>query len=80
MDETGSGKTITVHLEKERETLELPYCRTVLQLLDKLRLRPTECLVIREPAEQGQKRSLLTHDLHIERNAVLTIRKVASSG
>ena len=80
MEKTRPGKTITVHMEKERQTLELPYCKTVLQLLGRLNLRPTDCLVIREPMEQGQKRSLLTHDLRIEQNAILTIRKVTSSG
>ena len=80
MKGTRPGETITVHMEKERKTLELPYCKTVLQLLARLNLRPTECLVIREPTGQNRKRSLLTHDLSIEQNVVLTIRKVASSG
>ena len=82
MEETKS--TITLRLEPENQTLEIPRPKTVIQLLHRLNLRPTSCLVIREPgrdplAESGE-RALLTPDLKIFPGDVITVRKVTSSG
>lgn len=41
---------ITVFLEPDNKRLDVPRPRTVLQMLNKLGLRPTACLVIRHPA------------------------------
>lgn len=81
---------ITVFLEPEGAALRLPRPKTVQQLLNRLKLRPTACLVIRHPAserpeaepspENARGGTLLTHDLPIQKDDVLTVRKVASSG
>lgn len=69
--------TITLRLEPENQTIEAPRPKTVLQLLHRLNMRPTSCLVIRD---KDGERSLLTPDLKIERGDVITVRKVTSSG
>lgn len=75
MDENKA--TITLRLEPENQTLEVPRPKTVLQLLNRLNMRPTSCLVIRE---KDGERTLLTPDLKLERGDVVTVRKVTSSG
>lgn len=68
---------ITLRLEPENTVLEIARPKTVLQLLNRLGLRPTACLVIRET--EGE-RSLLTPDLRLYPGDVITVRKVTSSG
>lgn len=70
--------TITLRLEPENTAQEVPRPKTVQQLLNRLGLRPTSCLVIRDEAS-GQ-RSLLTPDLHLYNGDTITVRKVTSSG
>lgn len=48
------GPCVTVFLEPENKRLVLPRPRTVLQMLNKLGLRPTACLVIRHPQLDGE--------------------------
>lgn len=72
-----NGPTITLRLEPENQTLEIARPKTVLQLLNRLNMRPVSCLVIRD---DGGRRALLTPDLKIERGDVITVRKVTSSG
>ena len=70
--------TITLRLEPENEQSEVPRPKTVQQLLNRLGLRSTGCLVIRD--EATGKRTLLTPDLRLENGDVITVRKVTSSG
>lgn len=72
--------TITLRLEPENQVMELPRPKTVLQLLNRLSIRPGSCLVIREPAQAGGRRDLLTPDLKLETGDTITVRKVTSSG
>lgn len=72
--------TITLRMEPENEVLEYPRPKTVLQLLNRLNMRHTSCLVIREPGDEGGERSLLTPDLKVLPGDVITVRKVTSSG
>lgn len=72
--------TITLRLEPEQQTLEVPRPKTVLQLLNRLGLRPTSCLVILEAREAGDERRLLTPDLKLSPGDSVTVRKVTSSG
>lgn len=72
--------TINLRLEPENQTLEVPRPKTVIQLLNRLNLRPTSCLVIREPRGDAHERTLLTPDLNIFPGDFITVRKVTSSG
>jgi sulfur carrier protein len=86
IEELGKGQRntvkagITLRLEPENYEMTMDRPKTVLQLLNRLGSKPTVCLVIREPREPGQKRLLLTPDLTIAPNDVITVRKVTSSG
>lgn len=79
-DQKRQPAQITLRLEPENKILSMDRPKTVLQLLNRLQLRPAACLVIREPQEEGEKRTLLTPDLHIMPNETITVRKVTSSG
>lgn len=71
---------ITLRLEPENKTMSVDRPKTVLQLLHRLQLRHTACLVIREPVLEGEKRALLTPDQRILPGESITVRKVTSSG
>ncbi len=64
---------IVVTIEPEGKSFEAPQARTVLQLLNRLGLRTTKTLVIRD----GR---LLTPDLHLCDGDAVTLRKVGSKG
>ena len=64
---------ITVHLEPKGNTVELHDLRTALGLLNRLKLRPTMALVIRD----GQ---LLTPDRPLFHGDEITVRTVTSAG
>ncbi len=64
---------ITVLLQPEGKTFDMPRPKTVLQLLHRLDIRPGSALVIREG-------SLLTPDRAILPGESLTVRVVTSSG
>lgn len=64
---------IIVHIEPDNETLEFRSLNTVLQLLNRLQLRSTQALVIRD----GQ---LLTADLKLGRDDEIIVKKVISAG
>ena len=65
--------TITLVLEPEGDTRTMERPKTVLQLLNRLKIRQGTALVIRD----GQ---LLTPDRRIEVNDVITVRGVVSRG
>ena len=65
--------TISVTLEPQGKTLDMPRLKTVRQLLQKLALRQGTVLVIRDGG-------LLTHDREIRPGDAITIRTVVSSG
>ncbi len=64
---------ITVHLEPQGKSLELPRPKTVWQLMNRLGLKPCSALIIREGG-------LLTRDREILPGDVITVRSVVSSG
>jgi len=64
---------VTVRLEPEGEELHLEKATSVMQVLKKLGLKPTQALVIRD---QG----LLTYDVAVKPGDTLTIRRVTSRG
>ena len=64
---------ITVRIEPDGEVREFPSLNTVLQLLNKLSLFPTQALVIRG----GE---LLTPDRKLKQGDGIVVRKVVSSG
>ncbi len=64
---------ITVHLEPDGKVLELHNTRSVLAALNKLKLRPTMAIVVRD----GE---LLTADRKLKMDDVLMVRKVTSAG
>jgi sulfur carrier protein len=64
---------ITVDVQPENETLEFGSLNTVLQLLNRLDLRPTEALVIRDG-------KLLTADRKLHQGDALVVKKVISAG
>lgn len=64
---------ITVRIEPGGEEKTFERLNTVLQLLNRLGLRPTEALVIRD----GR---MLTPDLKLRRDDVITVRVVVSAG
>ncbi len=64
---------ITVRLEPEGTELTYPSINTVLQLLNKLKLRPTAALVIRDGG-------LLTPDLRLYSGDEITVWMVGSRG
>ena len=64
---------ISVSIEPDGEVREFPSLNTVLQLLNKLNLTPTQALVIR----QG---GLLTPDRKLAQGDEILVRRVVSSG
>lgn len=64
---------ITVNIEPEGKSTTLYKTRTVIALLNKLDLRPTMALVIRN----GE---LLTPDVKLFHGDVITVKKVISAG
>ncbi|QGY40139.1 hypothetical protein GM415_08365 [Pseudodesulfovibrio cashew] len=64
---------ITVHLEPEGEVVELHNTKSVLAVLNRLNLRSTMAIVVRD----GE---LLTPDRKLHMNDVLMVRKVTSAG
>lgn len=73
-------KTITVFLEPDMKELVIPWPKTVLHLLKRFNLRPTDCLVIHHGQTADEKPFLLTPDLNISPWVKITLRKVISSG
>ena len=73
MEKNWSPPTITVLMQPEEKTMELPRPKTVLQLLGRLGIRRGSALVIREGG-------LLTPDREILPGDHITIRTVTSSG
>jgi sulfur carrier protein len=64
---------ITVNLEPDNEVVELHGVKTVLAVLNRLKLRSTMAIVVRE----GQ---LLTPDRRLASGDTLMVRKVTSAG
>jgi len=64
---------VTVHLEPEGEVIELRRIRSVLAVLNRLKLRSTMAIVVRD----GE---LLTADRKLHMNDMLMVRKVTSAG
>ncbi|SKA88387.1 sulfur carrier protein [Paucidesulfovibrio gracilis DSM 16080] len=64
---------ITVEVQPENEILEFGKLNTVLQLLNRLQLRSTQALIIRE----GQ---LLTADRRLHHGDRIIVKKVISAG
>lgn len=64
---------ITIRIEPEGTELSYPRINTVLQLLNKLKLRPTAALVIRDGG-------LLTPDLRLYPGDDITVWLVGSRG
>ena len=73
MPEQNNYHQITVILEPENQTRILPRPKSVTQLLNRLQLRPTEVLVIRNGG-------LLTPDREILPGETITLRSVVSRG
>lgn len=71
---------ITLNLEPENTTASIPRPKTVQQLLNRLGIKSSACLVIKEPGPGNTERTLLTPDLRIYPDDVITVRKVTSSG
>ncbi|MFP4071691.1 MAG: hypothetical protein ACLFTB_06545 [Desulfovibrionales bacterium] len=64
---------VEIHLEPDEKTVQFDRLNTVLQLLNKLNLRPTSALIIRD----GE---LLTPDQRIHSGDRITVRQVTSRG
>ncbi|WP_285907509.1 hypothetical protein [Pseudodesulfovibrio pelocollis] len=64
---------ITIHLEPDNEVIELHGTKTVLAVLNRLKLRSTMAIVARD----GQ---LLTPDRRLNPGETLMVRKVTSAG
>lgn len=64
---------ITVNLEPDGEVIELHKTRSVLAALNKLKLRPTMAIVVRD----GE---LLTADRKLKMGDTIMVRKVTSAG
>ncbi len=64
---------ITLNIEPEGLRSEAPQANTVLQLLNRMGLRPSRTLVIRD----GR---LLTPDQRLHHGDAITLRKVGSKG
>lgn len=64
---------ITVHLEPDGEIVELHKTRSVIAVLNKLNLRSTMAIVVRD----GE---LLTPDRKLTQGDTLMVRKVTSAG
>lgn len=64
---------INVRLEPDGKDLEFHGLKTVLGLLNKLGLRPTMALVIRDGG-------LLTSDIRLKKGDEILVRKVTSAG
>lgn len=73
MTEEKTPPTITVRIQPEEEVVVMPRVKTVLQLLNKLEIRPSTALVARD----GE---LLTPDRNIFTGDSLLVRKVTSRG
>lgn len=73
MPEQNNYHQISVILEPENQTRILPRPKSVTQLLNRLQLRPTEVLVIRNGG-------LLTPDREILPGETITLRSVVSRG
>ncbi|QJT11382.1 hypothetical protein DQK91_20165 [Oceanidesulfovibrio marinus] len=73
---------MTIRFEPDGEEQVIPKPNTVLQLLNRLGERPGSVLVIREPQRQDDdgKRRLLTPDLHLRNNEIISLRRVTSRG
>lgn len=64
---------ITVNLEPDGDVIELHKTRSVLSVLNKLKLRSTMAIVVRD----GE---LLTPDRKLDNGDVVMVRKVTSAG
>ncbi|CCH48236.1 ubiquitin family protein [Pseudodesulfovibrio piezophilus] len=64
---------VIVHLEPDGKTIEIPNVRSVLAVLNRLKLRSTMALVARD----GE---LLTADRKLSNGDTLLVRKVTSAG
>ena len=64
---------ITVHLEPDGARIDMADTRSVLAVLNKLQLRPTMAIVVRD----GE---LLTSDRMLKHGDTLMVRKVTSAG
>lgn len=64
---------ITIRIEPEGTELVYPRINTVLQLLNKLKLRPTDALIVRDGG-------LLTPDLRLAPGDAVTVWLVGSRG
>lgn len=64
---------VTVHLEPDGEVIELTNTKSVLAVLNRLKLRSTMAIVVRD----GE---LLTSDRKLRMNDTLMVRKVTSAG
>ncbi len=64
---------ITVNLEPDGDVIELHKTRSVLSVLNKLKLRSTMAIVVRN----GE---LLTPDRKLDNGDVVMVRKVTSAG
>ncbi|MGE4292261.1 MAG: hypothetical protein AB7E32_08630 [Desulfovibrio sp.] len=64
---------ITVHIQPDNETLEFSSLNTVLQLLNRLNLRSTHALIIRDG-------KLLTADRKLHYGDEIVVKKVISAG
>lgn len=64
---------VTVHLEPDGKTIEMPNVRSVLAVLNRLKLRATMAIVARD----GE---LLTSDRKLRNGDTVMVRKVTSAG
>lgn len=64
---------VTVHLEPDGKVVELANRKTVLAVLNRLQLRSTMAIVVRD----GE---LLTSDRKLHKGDTLMVRKVTSAG
>jgi len=64
---------ITVNLEPDGKVVELPYVKSVLGVLNRLKLRSTMAIVVRD----GE---LLTADRKLLNGDTVMVRKVTSAG
>ncbi len=70
--------TISLTLEPEGKTQVIDRPKTVLQLMNRLNIRPCTCLFIKR--HPGGEKELLTPDRQIFANDDIVIRTVVSSG
>ncbi|TVM16454.1 hypothetical protein DPQ33_12090 [Oceanidesulfovibrio indonesiensis] len=71
-----------VRYEPDGDEKVIPKPNTVQQLLNRLDERAGAVLVIREPSRplDEDKRRLLTPDLHLRSDDIITLRRVTSRG